>query len=145
MRHSFRANLANSLAVSQCKNGVIKSTPRKFLSAAAIIFSANRTPWARVPASSTLAISAQTSSGTIHQRPHAGDDRWYISRLNGRGLCASPTQNAEAVKNYPRGIGTIECVEVNAGDIVIQKIVTLFQGEVNTDAADHFRIVFTSL
>jgi len=68
-----------------------------------------------------------------------------ISRLNGRGLCVSPTRNAEAVKDYPRGVGTIECVEVNAGNVVIQKIMTLFRGEVNTDAADHFRIVFASL
>jgi hypothetical protein len=68
-----------------------------------------------------------------------------IARLNGRGLCLSPMRNAEAVKNYPRGVGTIECVEVNAGNVVIQKIVTLFQGEVNTDAADHFTIVFASL
>ena len=68
-----------------------------------------------------------------------------IARLNGRGLCVSPMRNAEAVKNYPRGVGTIECVEVNAGNVVIQKIVTLFQGELNTDAADHFRIVSASL
>jgi hypothetical protein len=79
-----------------------------------------------------------------HQRSHAVK-MGSIARLNGRGLCASPTRNAEAVKNYPRGVGTIECIEVNAGDVVIQKIVTLFQGEVNTDATDHFRIVFASL
>jgi hypothetical protein len=68
-----------------------------------------------------------------------------IARLNGRGLCLSPTRNSEAVKNYPRGVGTIECVEVNTGNVVIQKIMTLFQGEVNPDAADHFGIVFASL
>src|SRR6266576_6772210 len=68
-----------------------------------------------------------------------------IARLNGLGLCGSSTRNAEAVKNYPRGVGAIECVEVNAGYVVIQKIVTLFQGEVNADAPDHFRIVFASL
>src|SRR5439155_267592 len=56
-----------------------------------------------------------------------------------------PTRNAEAVKNYPRGVRTIECVEVNAGNVVIQKIVTLFQGEMNADAPDPFRIVFASL
>jgi len=68
-----------------------------------------------------------------------------IARLNGRGLCVSPTRNAEGVKNYPRGVGTIECVEVNTGNVVIQKIVTLFRSEVNANAADHFRIVFASL
>ena len=60
-------------------------------------------------------------------------------------LLLAPARNAEAVKNYARGVGTIEGIEMNTGDVVIQKVVTLFQGEVNTDAADHFRIVFTSL
>ena len=68
-----------------------------------------------------------------------------IARLNGLGLCVPATRNTEAVKNYPRGVGTIEGVEVNAGYVVIQKIVTLFQGEVNADAPDHFRIVFATL
>src|SRR5436309_14710809 len=67
------------------------------------------------------------------------------ARLSGRGLSASPTRNAETVKNHPRGIGSIECVKVNASHVVIQKIVTLFQGEVNADASDPFRIVFASL
>jgi hypothetical protein len=53
--------------------------------------------------------------------------------------------NAETVKNYARGVGAIEGVKVNAGHVVIQKIVTLFQGEVNSDAPDSFRIVFASL
>ena len=56
-----------------------------------------------------------------------------IARLNGLGLCVPATRNTEAVKNYPRGVGAIECVEVNAGYVVIQKIVTLFQGEVNAN------------
>ena len=68
-----------------------------------------------------------------------------VARLSGWGLCASPTRNAETVKNHPRRIGSIECVKVNAGHVVIQKIVTLFQGEVNADAPDPFRIVFASL
>jgi len=34
---------------------------------------------------------------------------------------------------------------MNAGDVVIQEIVALFQGEVNTDAADPFTIVLASL
>ena len=34
---------------------------------------------------------------------------------------------------------------MNAGNVVIQEIVTLFQGEVNADAADHFTIVFAAL
>jgi hypothetical protein len=68
-----------------------------------------------------------------------------ITQLNGLGLCVPATRNTEAVKNYPRGVGAIECVEVNAGNVVIQKIVTLFQSEVNTDPPDHFRIVLASL
>ena len=68
-----------------------------------------------------------------------------VAELNGGGLCALPTGNAETVKNYPRGVGAIERVKVNASHIVIQKIVTLLQGEVNADAPDHFRIAFASL
>jgi hypothetical protein len=68
-----------------------------------------------------------------------------VARLNRRGLCAPTTRNAETVKNYPRGVGAIERVKVNAGHVVIQKIVTLFQGEVHADAPDPFRIVFTPL
>ena len=34
---------------------------------------------------------------------------------------------------------------MNAGHVVIQEVVTLFEGEVNPDAADHFGIVFASL
>src|SRR5438094_1963756 len=68
-----------------------------------------------------------------------------VAQLSGRGPCASPTRNTETVKNHPRGIGSIECVKVNAGHVVIQKIVTLFQGEVNADPPDPFRIVFATL
>src|SRR5438477_10417081 len=68
-----------------------------------------------------------------------------VARLNRRNLCAPPTRNAETVKNYPRGVGAIERVKVNACHVVIQKIVTLFQGEVNADAPDHFRIVLAPL
>jgi len=68
-----------------------------------------------------------------------------IARLNALCLCAPRTRNTEADKNYPGGGGAIECVKVNAGNVVIQKIVALFQGEVNTYAPDHFRIVLASL
>ena len=34
---------------------------------------------------------------------------------------------------------------MNAGDVVIQKVMTLFQGEVNAHAPDHFGIVFAPL
>jgi hypothetical protein len=55
------------------------------------------------------------------------------------------TRNAEAVENCPRRVGAVEGVEVDAGYVVIQKIVALFQGEVNADAADHFTIAFATL
>src|SRR4030095_1206374 len=67
-----------------------------------------------------------------------------VARLKRRGLGAPP-RNAKTVKNYPRSVRTIERVKMNAGDVVIQKIMTLFQGEVNTDAPNHFGIVFASL
>src|SRR5215469_14860451 len=68
-----------------------------------------------------------------------------VARRNLRNLFAPPPSNAETVKNYPRGVGAIKRVKMNAGHIIIQKIVTLFQGEVNTHAPDHFGIVFASL
>ena len=68
-----------------------------------------------------------------------------IARLDTLGLCVRTTRNTKAVKNYPRGVGAIERVEVNASHIVIQKIVALFQGEMNTYSPDHFRIVRASL
>src|SRR6267378_709788 len=74
------------------------------------------------------------------------DDLANLVRSTKRwGLCAPPPRNAETVKNYPRCVGAIECVKMNAGHVVIQKIVTLFQGEVNADAPDRLRIVFASL
>ena len=68
-----------------------------------------------------------------------------VARLNRRGVYAPPTRNAETVKNYPRGGGSIECIKVNAAHVVIQKIVTLFQGKVDANAPDPFSIVFASL
>src|SRR6266571_1624714 len=68
-----------------------------------------------------------------------------VARRNRRGLYFPSTRNSEVIKNYSRGVGAIERVKMNAGHVVIQKIVTLFQGEVNSDAPDHFRIVFASL
>src|ERR1700746_222625 len=68
-----------------------------------------------------------------------------VARRNLRSLCAPRPWNAETVKNYPRGVGAIKRVKMNAGHIIIQKTVTLFQGEVNAHASDHFRIVFASL
>ena len=82
----------------------------------------------------------------LDRRPHTSSAlKRRMARLNGRGLCVPSTRNAEAVKNYPGGVRTIECVEVNAGNVVIQKIVTLFQGEVYSHPADLFTIVFAAL
>ena len=52
---------------------------------------------------------------------------------------------AEAVKNYPRGIGAVQGVKVNPRYVVIQEITTLFQGVLNADASDHFRIILAML
>ena len=55
------------------------------------------------------------------------------------------TRKAEAVKNYPRGVRAVQCIEVNTRDVVIQKIVTLFQRVLNAQAPDHFGIVLAML
>ena len=56
--------------------------------------------------------------------------------LRDRDLCVALTRNAEAVEDCPRRVGAIEGIEVDSGNVVIQKIVTLFQGEVNPDATN---------
>ena len=55
------------------------------------------------------------------------------------------TRDTKAVKNHARGIGTIESIKMNSGYVVIEKIVTLFQGKVNAYALHHFGIVFAAL
>src|SRR3989442_8829745 len=50
--------------------------------------------------------------------------RRFVERLNRRGF--SSARNAETVKNYARRVGTIQRVEVNTRNIVIQKVMTLF-------------------
>ncbi len=90
-------------------SGVIPKRSFK-IAAASIIYSAMRIPHLR-------------ACGRSLGKPPLAN---LVARRNGRGLCAPPTRNAETVKNHPRGVGSIEGVKVNAGHVVIQKIVTLF-------------------
>src|SRR6188508_713643 len=53
--------------------------------------------------------------------------------------------NAEAVEDGSRGVGAVESVEMDAGDVVVQEVVTLFQGEMNANATDHGTVVFAAL
>jgi hypothetical protein len=46
------------------------------------------------------------------------------------------TRDAEDVEEGPLGVGAVEGVEVNSGDVVIEEVVALLQGEVSADAAD---------
>lgn len=57
------------------------------------------------------------------------------------GPCVALTGKAEAVEDGARRVGEVE----DSGHVVIQEVVTLFQGEANADAADHFAIVFATL
>ena len=56
--------------------------------------------------------------------------------LSDRGLGVALAGDAEAVEDGARGVGAVEGVEVNSGDVVVQEIVALFEGEVHADAAD---------
>jgi len=60
-------------------------------------------------------------------------------------LFGSTTRDPEAVEDRPRRVGAIECVEMDSGHVVVEKIVTLLEREVNADARDHLRIGFTPL
>src|ERR1051325_1005572 len=88
-------------------------------------------------------ISFSMARFCLLRRLHANSAS--IEQLNSRGWFFPAARNAKTVKNYARRVGTIQRVEVNARDIVIQKVVTLFQGEVNADTAHAFRIVFAPL
>jgi hypothetical protein len=68
-----------------------------------------------------------------------------IVRLQARSLRVPMTRKAEAIKNYSRGVRAVQCIEVNTRDVIIQKIVTLFQRVLNADASDHFGIVLATL
>jgi hypothetical protein len=62
-----------------------------------------------------------------------------------RDLGVAPTGNAEAVEDGARRVGAVEGVEMDSGDVVVQEVVALFQGEVDADAADHLAIVVATL
>jgi hypothetical protein len=50
-----------------------------------------------------------------------------------RDLFVALAWDAEAVEDCARRVGAVEGVEMDSGNVVIQKIVTLFQGEMETD------------
>src|SRR4029450_7824988 len=54
--------------------------------------------------------------------------------LDARWLWIPTTRNTQTVKDYPCGVGTIECIKMNAGNTVVQKIVALFYREMEADA-----------
>ena len=68
-----------------------------------------------------------------------------IAELDGRNRCARMTRNTEAIKNYPGSVRAVKCIKVNTRNVVIQKIVALFQRVLNADAPDHLGIVFAML
>src|SRR5438552_7395805 len=43
-----------------------------------------------------------------------------IARRNGRTPCILPSRNPQTIKNYSSSVGSVKCIEMNAGDIVIQ-------------------------
>src|SRR5262249_20350458 len=55
------------------------------------------------------------------------------------------TRNTEAVKNYPGSVRAVKCIKVNTRNVVIQKILALFQRVLNADAPDHLGIVLATL
>ncbi len=60
-------------------------------------------------------------------------------------MCVPVTRQGEAVKNYARGVRAVERIEVNTRDVVVQKILTLFQRVLNAGASDHFGIFLATL
>ena len=55
------------------------------------------------------------------------------------------TRNAEAVENRPGSVRPVERVEMNAGDIISNKIMALFQRVLNAKVPDRLGIILASL
>src|SRR5262249_53148582 len=55
------------------------------------------------------------------------------------------TRNTEVVKNYPGSVRAVKCIKVNTSNVVIQKILALFQRVLNAGAPDHLGIVLAML
>jgi hypothetical protein len=54
------------------------------------------------------------------------------------------TRNVEAVEDCVRRVRAVEVVEMDSGGVVVQEIVTLVQGEVDSDAVDRANHAFRS-
>jgi hypothetical protein len=55
------------------------------------------------------------------------------------------TWNAKAVENHPCGVRPVERVEMNAGNIISNKIMALFQRVLNASAPDHLGVILIRL
>src|SRR5438094_6318503 len=55
------------------------------------------------------------------------------------------TRNTEAVKNYPGSVRAVKCIKVNTSNVIIQKILALFQRVLNAGAPDQIWVVLAML
>src|SRR5947209_2689544 len=92
-----------------------------------------------------LPLSGGRSVATERRRLAAANCSPNDSRLKRRRLLLTTTRNAEAIEDQAGRIGTVEGIEMDPGDIVIQLVVALIQREVDAHPADHFRVVFAAL
>jgi hypothetical protein len=68
-----------------------------------------------------------------------------LALANVRSFQISMTRNAEAIENHPGSVRTVQRVEMNSGNIVINEVMALLQGVLNASAPDHLRIILTGL
>ena len=73
----------------------------------------------------------------------SGRSTWKI--LGGRDFRVALTGDAEAVEDGARGVGAVEGVEMDSGDVVVEQVVALFEREVNADTLDHLFVGLTTL
>src|SRR3982750_4132558 len=54
-------------------------------------------------------------------------------------------RNAEAVEDRPSGVGPIECVEMNTGNVIRDEILALLQRVLNPNLSDHLGMIVARL
>ena len=76
---------------------------------------------------------------TNRHRPRKHSGPIHLAVLSDRDLSIALTRDAEAVEDCARGVGAVEGVEVDSGNVVVQEIVALFQDRSGRRRGGSFR------
>jgi hypothetical protein len=92
-----------------------------------------------------LAVCVNGSLHAQKARRSAKAQRIVCSQLNAGSLQIPITRDTQAVEDHSRSVRPVERVEMNTGNIISYKIVTLFQRVLNAGASDHLGIILARL